>query len=141
MNQKQAHSIVENLSDKQKEELQVYLMRRKPYLWIAKRLKISAIAVRNFDIINNKRYVVSEDGYGKDTLRPFIISRRYVDNDWPAMDDLVINKARDNYDAGTVEMVTARDGFYQILYSIPREIIAKNRKPYFTRSEENATIP
>lgn len=136
MNERQAQTIVDNLTDKQKEELQVFLMRQRGYLWIAKRLKISAIAVRNFDIIENGKHRVSSDGYGRLELRSFIISRRYVDADWPALDDMVIERTREEYDEGKVEMVTGRDGFYQILYRIPRKLIAKRRKPYFKQEEE-----
>lgn len=136
MNEQQAQNIVDNLTDKQKQELQAFLIRKREYLWIAKRLKISAIAVRNFDILTNNRYRISADGYGKMKLRPFIISRRYIDADWPAMDDAVIQRARQEYDEGKIEMVTARDGFYQVLYRIPREIIATTRKPWFTRKDE-----
>ncbi len=144
MNESQAQTIVDNLTDRQKQDLQTYLMRDRDYLWIAKRLKISAIAVRNFDILTNKRYFTSEDGYGRANLRSFIISRRYIDSDWPAMDDEAIAKARSDYDAGTIEVVTARDGFHQILYRIPRKVRDVKRKPYFikaTEEEEHAPIP
>jgi len=138
VNERQAQTIVDNLTENQKQELQKFLMRRKEYLWIAKRLKISAIAVRNFDIIANNKHKVSEDGYGKPELRQYLISRRYVDANWPAMDDMVIQKAREDYDAGKIELVTGRDGFYQILYRIPRQIIATKRKPWFkTQGEED----
>jgi len=137
VNERQAQVIVDNLTEKQKEELQTYLMRRKEYLWIAKRLKISAIAVRNFDIITNGRYKVSDDGYGKPSLRPYLISRRYVDSTWPAMDEAVISKARQDYDDGKIELVTGRDGFYQILYRIPRKIIDTARKPWFSRQGDH----
>ena len=137
MNERQAKTIVDNLTERQQQELQSFLMRQKPYLWIAKRLKISAVAVRNFDIIRNQKHHVSEDGYGKLSLRPFIISRRYVDANWPALDDAVIAKAREDYDAGKIELVTGRDGFYQILYRIPRQVIDTKRKPWFTRQVED----
>lgn len=138
MNVEQAKTLVDNLLPKQKEELQSLLIRGRDYLYIARKLKISATTVRNFDVITNGRNVVSDDGYGRKELRKYIISRRYIDSEWPAMDDIVIENARKDYDKGKIELVTGRDGFYQLLYRIPRQRIAKRRKPYFTLEEENA---
>lgn len=139
MNLEQAKANVNALLPKQREELQTLLIRGKDYLHVARKLKIAAVTVRNFDIITNGRYVVSEDGYGKVSLRKYIISRRYIDQEWPAMDDVVIENARKDYDAGKIEMATGRDGFYQVLYRIPRERFDKKRKPYF-QGVQNASI-
>ena len=138
MNVQQAKANVEALLPKQREELQALLIRGKDYLHVARKLKISATTVRNFDIITNGRYVVSEDGYGKVSIRKYIISRRYIDQEWPAMDDVVIENARKDYDKGKVEMVTGRDGFYQLLYRIPRTRIDKKRKAYFEGATDAA---
>lgn len=131
----QAKKLVEELPVKQRDEIQTLLIRGRDYLYIARKLKISATTVRNFDTIVNLRRVVSNDGYGKPELRKFIISRRYIDSPWPVEDSERIEKVQKEYDEGKVDMITGRDGFYQMLYRIPRQIIDKKRKPYFRKDE------
>ena len=139
MNEETAQTIVDSLTEKEQEQLQAFLIRKKDYLWIAKRLKISSVAVRNFDILRNHKHYVSDDGYGRPELRKYIISRRYVDAEWPAIDDVIIERTRQEYDKGKVDMTMARDGFYQVLYRIPRKHIDTKRKPWF-RKEYDETV-
>lgn len=61
------------------------------------------------------------NGLGRPELQPFTVARRRVgagawDNALPE-----IAKARADYEAGTHEMATGRDGSWLILYSIPRK--------------------
>lgn len=138
MNLDQAKANVASLLPKQRRELQALLIRGEDYLVVARKLKISATTVRNFDILTNDRNVVSEDGYGRKELRKYIISRRYIDDEWPSIDDVIIEATRKAYDEGKVEMITGRDGFFQILYRIPRERIDTKRKAYFAPMLEEA---
>lgn len=131
MNVENAKALVDDLLPKQKEELQQHLSKGKNYLHVSKKMKIAANTIRNFDILVNKRNVLTNDGHGKPELRRYVISRRYIDHAWPAGDDEVIQETRREYNQGKVEMVTGRDGFYQLLYRIPRKVVDKKRRPYF----------
>lgn len=77
-------------------------------------------------------YAERNGGYGRPELAPFMVARRNVnsrttwDNEDPA-----IAQARADYEAGTHEMTTGRDGAWLILYSIPRR--KRDPRPdYFT---------
>ncbi len=69
-------------------------------------------------------------GLGRPDIRDFTVDRKKVwevwDNDKPA-----IAKARADYEAGTIEMCTGRDGDWLILYAIPRTKQATDRAGYF----------
>ncbi|WP_034830424.1 hypothetical protein [Inquilinus limosus] len=67
-------------------------------------------------------------------LAQYAIASKHVDALWPVND--VIQAAKDEYDAGLVEIVTGRSGSTLTLYRIPRKHQDKKRIPYFSRSEE-----
>lgn len=74
---------------------------------------------------------ISEDGWGREDLRRYIVARRSVhDQTWPASDELAI--ARREYDAGLCELCTGRDGDWLILYKIPRQQRDMKRTPWLT---------
>lgn len=59
---------------------------------------------------------------GRPKLTKFIVSSRHINEiGWPKVDRRLIETARRNYEAGTHEMCSGRDGQWIILYSIPRK--------------------
>lgn len=70
-------------------------------------------------------------GEGRPELYPFTVARRKANVPGWDNTDREIAIARANYEAGTHEMVTGRDGAWLILYSIPRRNKAKGREGYF----------
>lgn len=75
---------------------------------------------------------LSEDGWGREELRPYAIARKHVEEaEWPITDEIV--QAKIDYDEGRVEICTGRDGEYFILYRIPRSEVDEKREPYFSR--------
>lgn len=75
---------------------------------------------------------LSEDGWGREDLRPYVIARKHVEEaEWPITDEIV--QAKIDYDEGRVEICTGRDGKYFILYRIPRSEVDEKREPYFSR--------
>lgn len=80
---------------------------------------------------------VSDDGWGRQELRAYIVSRTKAGAGWPLADLSKIMTARRDYDAGLVEMCTGRDGKFLILYSIPRKQPTDSR-PYFFTETTNA---
>ena len=69
-------------------------------------------------------------GLGRPEMQRYLVARRQVtarqwDNDLPE-----IAKARANYESGTIEMMTGRDGGWLILYAIPRKKTSP-RQDYF----------
>lgn len=69
------------------------------------------------------------DGYGRPELRPYLIARRTKHEPWD--NQATIASAREEYDAGTIEMCQGRDGDFLLLYRIPRKVPAKPRA-YFS---------
>lgn len=69
-------------------------------------------------------------GLGQEALIPFTVARKRAMQNWDNTDP-DIAKARADYEAGTHEMCTGRDGDWLILYSIPRQKVAP-RPAYFT---------
>lgn len=69
------------------------------------------------------------EGWGRPELRDFVVDRKRAYQAW---DNTIPNiaTARANYEAGTHEMCTGRDGDWLILYSIPRDRVAP-RPDYF----------
>jgi hypothetical protein len=105
-----------------------------PYERVAKKAGVSVDFVRNYDIVANKRFVVSEDGQGRPEMRKYIVAIRHADRHWDKNKYPGLDQARRDYDAGRIEMITGRDGFNFILYAIPRTEIAKKRRVYFSRN-------
>jgi hypothetical protein len=68
-------------------------------------------------------------GDGRPNLRPFIIAKRKVSTPWDNAEP-AIAKARADYEAGTHDMVTHRDGAYEFLCSIPQKRVTP-RPDYF----------
>ena len=77
---------------------------------------------------------LSEDGWGRQELRDYIVSRKKVDGSWPDSDNKIIVEARQKYDDGLIELCQGRDGDFTILYAIPRRSIIR-RRPYFVNME------
>jgi len=81
--------------------------------------------------------VLSEDGWGRSELRDFIITRRSASaGEWPKEDEAVIQRHRDAYDSGLIEMAQGRDGNFIILYAFPRNKPAKRDYAYFASMTE-----
>jgi hypothetical protein len=58
-------------------------------------------------------------GFGNPKLQPFLVARRQVTSRSWDNDDPKIALARANYEAGSHDMMTGRDGGWLLLYSIP----------------------
>lgn len=106
---------------------------------IAKKHSTSTMAVEHIDITVNGRYNYTPEGKGPENLQMYIIARQDLrySGGWDNKDER-IKKARVLYDEGKIEMVTGRDGFFLLLYAIPRHKQIK-RKPYFTAPIEQPT--
>lgn len=59
-------------------------------------------------------------GLGRPELQKYTVARKRAYQTWDN-DDSKVAKARADYEAGTHEMCTGRDGNWLILYSIPRQ--------------------
>ena len=59
------------------------------------------------------------DGFGRPELQEYIVARKMAYHVWDN-EDPAIAEARANYEAGTHDMCTGRDGDWLILYSIPQ---------------------
>lgn len=70
-------------------------------------------------------------GWGREELHPYIVSRRHVMAEWPVEDKDLLDKYRRRHDAGEVSMCQGRDGEYIIQYAIPTKQKAR-REPWFT---------
>lgn len=68
-------------------------------------------------------------GFGRPELKKYTVARKRAYQTWDN-NDPKITKARKDYEAGTHEMCTARDGNWLILYSIPRKKV-EPRPDYF----------
>jgi hypothetical protein len=69
-------------------------------------------------------------GLGRPELQGFTVARKRPWELWDNNSEAVF-AARAQYEAGTHEMTTGRDGDWLILYSIPRKKIAPHRMGYF----------
>ncbi|MGN6819304.1 MAG: hypothetical protein ACTHJR_11610 [Sphingomonas sp.] len=72
-------------------------------------------------------------GDGRPELRPYVVAKRQAnDSSW---DNTLpeIAQARQDYEAGTHEMCTGRDGSVLILYSIPRR--TRDPRPDYFKPE------
>lgn len=69
------------------------------------------------------------DGDGRPELVKYTVAKKRAYQVWDN-EDKAIEKARADYEAGTHEMCTGRDGSWLILYSIPRQK-ASPRPNYF----------
>lgn len=71
-------------------------------------------------------------GKGRPELEPFAVARRLaMDRGWDNKQP-EIEQARTDYEAGTHDMATGRDGDWLILYSVPLKRRVPNREGYFT---------
>lgn len=104
---------------------------------VAKRFGIDETRLRDFEINHMNRWVQSTDGWGRAELRKYAVARRHVDGGWDPRSDK-IKFAKDAYDRGVSEMCQARDGFWIVMYSIPRKIVDRNRLPYFSFNPEGS---
>lgn len=85
----------------------------------------------------SKFTVLSDDGWGRKEIRDFIVTRKQATGDWPKEDAALIQRHRDAYDDGTVEMAQGRDGNFVIQYSFPRNRAVKRGYPYFKLEEDH----
>lgn len=123
------------ISDVQREQILDELKRTPDESKVARRLGLPVRIIRDIHINDGQHCVVSEDGLGRPELRQYIIAIKHVDDVWDNRDPKIM-AARTRYDAGEVEVVTGRDGFNLILYSIPRKNPDPNRRVYFARRFE-----
>ena len=101
------------------------------YEAVSKELSVSMRVIQVVDVIENKKFNYTPEGKGRPELQQYIIGTRDLSehSGWDN-DDPVIKKAREDYDAGLVDMATARDGMISILYAFPLKKVV-NRKPWF----------
>ena len=123
------------LSQKQKDHmLKVLEQNDGNYIKTAKELLISAETVRDVDVVENGKFNATKEGKGPKKLQKHIVAITHVQEPWDN-EDKKIKKARKQYDAGTHEMCTGRDGMKKILYAIPRKIPSMKGRPYFYKLE------
>lgn len=106
-------------------------LKHSPYK-VAKAVGISARDV--LSIIAEHGHRVSEiieryEGRGRPELREYIVARKKAADCWDNEDPAIV-KARADYESGTIELATGRDGRWLILYAIPR-VVKKPRPDYF----------
>lgn len=102
----------------------------------AHQLGLSEAQVRWVDMIVHQKFDQAVKGKGRPELQPYIVAIRDK-NFEPVWDNTnpKIQKARDLYDEGVVEVMTGVDGDNIILYAIPRRF--KDERPvYFAHIEE-----
>ena len=75
--------------------------------------------------------VETHGGFGRPELVQYTVARKRPTPAWEN-DSPEIRLARKNYEAGTHELATGRDGDWLILYSIPRRAVAPGRSTYFS---------
>lgn len=68
-------------------------------------------------------------GYGRPELREFLVGRKRAHETWDNTDPQIAI-ARTNYELGTYDMTTGRDGDWLLLYSIPQRKVTP-RPDYF----------
>lgn len=117
--------------DKKKAILQALIDHNGSYEKAGKATNTSQRLVQWVDVTENRKFNYTPIGRGRPELQKFIVGVRDLSEfeGWNN-EDPKIKKARDDYDAGTHEMCSTRDGMNLLLYSIPRKIKAE-RKPYF----------
>ena len=64
------------------------------------------------------------DGWGRPDIRQYTVARRRAGGVWNNMLPKIA-EARQNFEAGFIDLATGRDGGWEILYALPR----KKRKP------------
>lgn len=65
-----------------------------------------------------------------------VVAMRSVNRWWSPADADAISRAREQYDAGLIELCTKKEGGSFILLRKYREEPIKNRKPYFSAKDE-----
>lgn len=106
-------------------------LKHSPYK-VANALGISASAV--LEIIAEHGHRTSEiverfNGQGRPEMLQYLVAQTRAGIPWDNSDPK-IEKARADYEAGTIEMATGRDGRFLLLYAFPRKS-AKPRPNYF----------
>lgn len=101
------------------------------YKRVGSKLKLEERYVRKVDMIFNRKFNHTPEGNGKESMKKFCIGKKKVTEPWDNT-SAAIAKARKDYDDGLVELLTGRDGEYQLLYVIPRLVKEVDRKPYFS---------
>jgi len=66
-------------------------------------------------------------------LAPHLIATRVVGSEWPWTD--AIERARNDHEAGKVDMATGRHEDHEYLYAIPRKVREVGRRPWFSRRD------
>ena len=88
----------------------------------------------NDELSNSPRVQRQEQygGFGRPELQQFIVGRKKA---WAVWDnnDPTIALARTNYEAGTHDMQTGRDGDWLILYSVPQGRVTP--RPHYFRPQ------
>lgn len=94
-------------------------------------LDVRVILPINDELANSPRNPRKEEfgGFGRPELSPYTVARKKA---WAVWDneDPAIAKARADYEAGTHDMMTGRDGDWLILYSLPQAKVTP-RPDYF----------
>lgn len=119
--------------------LEVLTKHRGSYSEVAKELRVPSGVVRQVDIVRNRKYNYTEAGRGPKHIQKYLIATTRTHTPWDNENPL-IKKAREDYDAGKIEMCTGRDGLNLLLYAIPRKMIDTTRKPYFSAVEEEINV-
>lgn len=103
---------------------------------VSRMTNISPNLLRRVEIIEGKKYNCTKEGLGPENLKQYLIATREADdpNGWNNADPK-IQRARELYDSGEVELATGRDGMKLNLYAIPRKVRHITRN-YFTLAGE-----
>jgi len=113
-----------NLTEEDRDRVLEEFSRTKSPYKVARSLGIPARSV--WEILDaNKEHIQNRPtrfgGFGRPELRRFTIARRLASSSerWDNKSPPVANARRD-FELGTVELMTGRDGGWEILYAIPR---------------------
>ena len=66
-------------------------------------------------------------------LAPHLIATRVIGNPWP--ENNITLEAREDHEAGRVDMATGRHEGHEYLYAIPRRVREVGRRPWFSRAD------
>ncbi len=116
--------------------IKVRLRYSRNYGKIARDMSLSVREVEAVDVEHNGRFNYTPEGLGQPEMLRHMIARYDIreQSEWDNSDPKII-QAREDYDAGKIEMATGRDGFFMLLYAIPRKTPA-DRPLYFSAPPE-----